>query len=496
MLAHASGLQREPPGEVWETLEFPGRGGAARPARRRRAGAAGRRGLALLEPRLRPARPRRRAGLRHAVSRLRAGAAARAARARRRTTWGPEAPAAKPYFVEPYSDSVRREPELELGGKGGESGLYSTVGDLARWGSFLCAPDESVLAPRECGRDAPAADHGRARLDARLGPRDRALAARRADLRRAHRRLSRASSRCFVYSRRDRVGAVVLTNSGSWPKLSATGLAARWRPRSKSSRRSRSRGRPRSRRPRRSCRCSDAGGRRGARRSSAGASGKLEARPPPRRRSASRRCSSRRATTASAPSREASAERLLRVVRDEQRRGREALLGDVSVHAGARALRPLGRRGPWSRSTVRPASSPRRAYRGRARVSVTRLCLERDFGSAVAGGAGTRAPRTRRRRRAGTLPSGGRGRRRARAPTSERRAAHRRELDRPERERQRRLARATRAARPPASRAARPARSRRRRSRVASRSLPAAGDHDRAAVLGRVADDRHDHRRR
>lgn len=24
MLAHASGLQREPPGEIWETLEFPG----------------------------------------------------------------------------------------------------------------------------------------------------------------------------------------------------------------------------------------------------------------------------------------------------------------------------------------------------------------------------------------------------------------------------------------------------------------------------------------
>jgi hypothetical protein len=29
----------------------------------------------------------------------------------------------------------------------------------------------------------------------------------------------------FLYSRRDRVGAVVLTNSGNWPKLSETGLA-------------------------------------------------------------------------------------------------------------------------------------------------------------------------------------------------------------------------------------------------------------------------------
>ena len=63
-----------------------------------------------------------------------------------RTTWGPGEPAALPYFVEPYSDAVQREPVLELGGKGGESGLYSTVGDLARWGAFLCDPDEAVLA--------------------------------------------------------------------------------------------------------------------------------------------------------------------------------------------------------------------------------------------------------------------------------------------------------------------------------------------------------------
>ena len=31
LLAHSSGLQREPPGEVWETLDFPARGRAARP---------------------------------------------------------------------------------------------------------------------------------------------------------------------------------------------------------------------------------------------------------------------------------------------------------------------------------------------------------------------------------------------------------------------------------------------------------------------------------
>ena len=45
----------------------------------------------------------------------------------------------------PTPTRLRREPVLELGGKGGESGLYSTVGDLARWGAFLCDPDESLL---------------------------------------------------------------------------------------------------------------------------------------------------------------------------------------------------------------------------------------------------------------------------------------------------------------------------------------------------------------
>jgi hypothetical protein len=71
---------------------------------------------------------------------------------------------------------------LELGGKGGESGLYSTVGDLARWGAFLCDPDESVLAPASVA-EMHDLQSWPSRLDARLGPRDRALAARRADLR-------------------------------------------------------------------------------------------------------------------------------------------------------------------------------------------------------------------------------------------------------------------------------------------------------------------------
>ena len=67
MLAHASGLQREPPGEVWETLEFPGEEELLGRLGEAEQVLAPWRGVALLQSRLRAARPRRRARLRHAV---------------------------------------------------------------------------------------------------------------------------------------------------------------------------------------------------------------------------------------------------------------------------------------------------------------------------------------------------------------------------------------------------------------------------------------------
>ena len=188
MLAHASGLQREPPGEIWETLELSRRGGAAA-------------GLEEAEQVLPPMAAWHYSNLAYAllgivVARITGMPFREHVQERllgplglERTTWGPGDGAALPYFVEPYSDSVRREPVLELGGKGGESGLYSTVGDLARWGAFLCDPDESLLEPSSAAEMHDLNVMADASLDARLGPRDRALAARRAGLRRAHRRL-------------------------------------------------------------------------------------------------------------------------------------------------------------------------------------------------------------------------------------------------------------------------------------------------------------------
>ncbi|MDQ3163355.1 MAG: serine hydrolase, partial [Actinomycetota bacterium] len=63
-----------------------------------------------------------------------------------RTTPEAEQPAARGYFVEPYSDVARLEREPDLGGAGALGKLWSTVRDLALWGSFLAGGDDRVLS--------------------------------------------------------------------------------------------------------------------------------------------------------------------------------------------------------------------------------------------------------------------------------------------------------------------------------------------------------------
>jgi CubicO group peptidase (beta-lactamase class C family) len=222
LLSHASGLQREPPGEVWETLRFPDEEELLA-------------GLEEAEQVLPPSTAWHYSNLAyallgHVVSHVSGVPYHDYVRERllqpvglERTTWGPGDGAALPYFVEPYSDAVQREPVLELGGKGGESGLYSTVGDLARWGSFLADPDESVLAPVSVAEmhDLQIMAEPDWTLGWGLG----------IELWRRGERVYGGHTGGFpgflsivLYSRRDKIGAVLLTNSGTWPKLSATGL--------------------------------------------------------------------------------------------------------------------------------------------------------------------------------------------------------------------------------------------------------------------------------
>jgi CubicO group peptidase (beta-lactamase class C family) len=64
-----------------------------------------------------------------------------------RTTWASVEPAARPYFTEPYADGVRREADWPDSVFRAAGELWSTTGDLCRWGSFLCEPDPALLRP-------------------------------------------------------------------------------------------------------------------------------------------------------------------------------------------------------------------------------------------------------------------------------------------------------------------------------------------------------------
>jgi CubicO group peptidase (beta-lactamase class C family) len=149
MLSHGSGLQREIPGDVWETLRFPASTVEL---------------LATLEE----AEPVLASGERWHYSNLAfvllgetiaqlSGMPYEDYVEERilqplglsRTSFTPEAPTAIAYSVEPYSDVVRREPMLveRTGGIAAAGQLWSTVGDLCRWASFLADPDPAVLTP-------------------------------------------------------------------------------------------------------------------------------------------------------------------------------------------------------------------------------------------------------------------------------------------------------------------------------------------------------------
>ncbi|HXH89772.1 MAG TPA: serine hydrolase domain-containing protein [Gaiellaceae bacterium] len=145
MLAHSSGLQREPPGEIWESMQAPSREELVA-------------GTTDAEQLLRPGSWWHYSNLAFAllgevVARKTGGTWEEALRDRvleplglARTTPAVEQPAARGYFVEPYSDTVTLEPDPDLGGSGALGKLWSTTGDLARWGGFLATGDDRVLA--------------------------------------------------------------------------------------------------------------------------------------------------------------------------------------------------------------------------------------------------------------------------------------------------------------------------------------------------------------
>ena len=147
MLSHHSGLQREPAGELWETMEPPtvdellGR-------------------LGETEQVLEPGRHFHYSNLAFAL--LGEVVARRSGRAYveyvqerildplglTRTTWSPSGARAQGYFVEPYSDTLKPErDDVDLLGAVSAGQLWSTTADLCRWGAFMADPVPEVLAP-------------------------------------------------------------------------------------------------------------------------------------------------------------------------------------------------------------------------------------------------------------------------------------------------------------------------------------------------------------
>jgi len=214
-LSHLSGLQREPPGDIWETLVQPDTAGLLA-------------GLAEADQVLAPSYRWHYSNLAYGVlgtvvERLGGAPYADALRERileplelRRTTLLPEEPYAQGFFVEPYSDGVRAETHVELPETTAALGqLWSTAGDLARWGSFLASGHDRVLARATLDEMAfvrTMVDHRRWTLAWGLGLE---LYRRGEHVLAGHGGAMPGFLAGFAVERNERVGAAVLTNSSA-----------------------------------------------------------------------------------------------------------------------------------------------------------------------------------------------------------------------------------------------------------------------------------------
>ena len=146
MLSHSSGLQREPPGDVWETMRFT-------------EGEEFLRSAAEAEQVLPPGSHFHYSNLAFAllgevVARVSGqpweeylGAHVLQPLGLTRTSVRKQAPAAQGYLVDPYADSVHEEPaDLDIGATAAAGALWSTPADLARWAAFFSEPNPEVLS--------------------------------------------------------------------------------------------------------------------------------------------------------------------------------------------------------------------------------------------------------------------------------------------------------------------------------------------------------------
>jgi CubicO group peptidase (beta-lactamase class C family) len=146
LLSHSSGLQREPPGDVWETMRFT-------------EGEEFLQSAAEAEQVLPPGSHFHYSNLAFA---LLGEVVARASGqpweqylgehvlkplGLTRTSVRKQAPAVQGYFVDPYADSVHEEPvDVDIGSTAPAGALWSTPADLARWAAFFSEPSPDVLS--------------------------------------------------------------------------------------------------------------------------------------------------------------------------------------------------------------------------------------------------------------------------------------------------------------------------------------------------------------
>ncbi|MDM4720289.1 serine hydrolase domain-containing protein [Micromonospora sp. WMMA1363] len=147
LLSHTSGLQREPYGDVWDTLRAPDIDQLmADLSRAERVLPNGRRyhysnlGMALLG---------------HLAGTLRGGTWTEVLAERVLTPLGLTATTAEPgrraatgFLVDEYSDEAHPEPPTDFGAVGPAAQLWSTAGDMARWAAFLADPAALDVAGR------------------------------------------------------------------------------------------------------------------------------------------------------------------------------------------------------------------------------------------------------------------------------------------------------------------------------------------------------------
>ena len=224
LLSHLSGLQREVPGDVWETLEMPTREEL----------------LPRLEEAERPLAP----GaywhysnlafslLGEVVAQITGGAAedyltehVLKPLGMTRTTWSAEAPAAAGYVVHPYTDVPRREPVVEGRAVAPAAELWSTAEDLCRWAAFIANPDPGVLSEstvREMSTFQSMVDLTKWRLAYGLGF---ALYRDEDDVYVGHDGAHAGYLAHVSALPAKRTGAAVLTNEGAGVTISALGIA-------------------------------------------------------------------------------------------------------------------------------------------------------------------------------------------------------------------------------------------------------------------------------